>query len=235
MVTAIDVPVEAEEMPLDTARALTDQIRDQSESLWELIKIAYTHRAWAALGYDSWDAYVEAEFRGSLALPREDRAEVIMSLRDAGLSIRAIVSATGTSIGTVHRDLDDADDDPVDVDTEEPEPEPATITGTDGRNYRARRPRPGGGTKTPQPETRSTIDMLAVARPDRTAGAMFDHADSGIGYGDTDFGACVFMGSVQWFSAGSYDEITPGQARVLAACLLAAAESAEMLAQEGVA
>ena len=57
----------------------------------------------------------------------------------------------------------------------------------------------------------------------------------GIHYGNTDFGACVFMDMIQWYSAGSYDEITPVQARLLAAFLLAAAESADMMNQEGAA
>lgn len=40
-----------------------------------------------------------------LRLPREERAEVVASLRESGLSQRAIASATGLSQDTVRRDL----------------------------------------------------------------------------------------------------------------------------------
>ncbi|MGB8503256.1 MAG: hypothetical protein WCE29_13610, partial [Mycobacterium sp.] len=58
------------------------------------------------LGYANWDAYCEAEF-GSLRvrLPREERRDVVCSLREAGLSIRAIASATGIDKNTVQTDL----------------------------------------------------------------------------------------------------------------------------------
>jgi hypothetical protein len=40
-----------------------------------------------------------------LRLPREERAEVVASLRESGLSIRAIASAAGISDQTVQRDV----------------------------------------------------------------------------------------------------------------------------------
>lgn len=88
------------------ARALTDRIKVGVEAVWELIKQAYTERAWDALGYSSWDDYCTREFGTSrLRLPREERAEVVASLRESGLSQRAIASATGLSQDTVRRDL----------------------------------------------------------------------------------------------------------------------------------
>jgi len=52
-----------------------------------LVKQAYTERAWDALGYASWDEYCTREFGTSrLRLPREERAEVVASLRESGLS-----------------------------------------------------------------------------------------------------------------------------------------------------
>lgn len=38
----------------------------------------------------------------AVRLPRDERAEIVASLRESGLSIRAISAATGDSIGTVH-------------------------------------------------------------------------------------------------------------------------------------
>lgn len=93
----------------DQARELTDQIRTGMESVFHLIRSAYRGRAWAALGYGSWDEYVTREF-GNLHLrpPLEERQNVVLSLREAGMSTRAIVAATQLSKGTVQRELDAA-------------------------------------------------------------------------------------------------------------------------------
>ncbi len=118
-------------MSATEARALTDRLRQSAEHTWDLVVEAYTGRAWAALGYGSWDAYCSAEF-GSLRLrlPPEERAGITASLRDAGLSVRAIAAATGTSKSTVSRALSG-------VPNGTPE---ATVTGTDGKTYAATRP-----------------------------------------------------------------------------------------------
>lgn len=90
----------------DYARALTDKIKVAVEGTWHLITEAYQSRAWSALGYLTWDDYCTREFGTSrLALPREDRAETVQSLRSAGLSLRAIESATGLGKSTVQRQL----------------------------------------------------------------------------------------------------------------------------------
>jgi hypothetical protein len=137
------------------ARRLTDAIKAGVEAIWELITQAYTYRAWEALGYSSWDDYCTNEFRTSrLRLPREERAEVVASLRESGLSIRAIASATGNSVGTVHGALTSGvqnrtpgPDEPLDVDTDELAEEliasePPKITGLDGKSYPVQPPQP---------------------------------------------------------------------------------------------
>jgi hypothetical protein len=84
------------------ARALTDRIKVAVEATWILVVEAYTSRAWSALGYATWDDYCTREFGTSrLRLPREERQEVVSSLREQGLSIRAIATATSLSVGTV--------------------------------------------------------------------------------------------------------------------------------------
>jgi hypothetical protein len=114
------------------ARALTDRIRIAVEGTWQLIQEAYTSRAWAVLGYDTWDAYCTAEFgKTRLRLPREERQEVVASLRDSGLSTRAIASATALSEATVRRDLSGASSDA---------PDAQSVIGTDGRVYSKSRP-----------------------------------------------------------------------------------------------
>lgn len=104
------------------ARALTDRIKAGVEAIWELIKQAYTERAWAALGYESWDDYCTREFgTARLRLPREERAEVVASLRESGLSQRAIASATGLNQSTISRDLSRGDA------NASPEPDPKPV------------------------------------------------------------------------------------------------------------
>lgn len=66
-----------------------------------------------------------------LQLPREARSETVRSLRDAGLSTRAIAAATGVNDKTVRNDLAGGEFSP---------PAPAPIVGTDGKRYNATRP-----------------------------------------------------------------------------------------------
>jgi transposase-like protein len=110
----------------EEARALTDRIKIAVEGTWQLIREAYTSRTWAVLGYDTWDAYCTAEFGETrLKLPREERQEVVASLRDSGLSVRAIASATGADKNTVMSDLRQVSEFRT----------PAPVTGTDGKTY----------------------------------------------------------------------------------------------------
>lgn len=115
----------------DEARRLTDRIKVAVEGTWQLIQEAYISRAWAVLGYDTWDTYCTEEFGSSrLRLPREERQEVVASLRESGLSVRAIASATGMGVGTASRAVTAAG-----VPNGTPE-----VQGIDGKTYQASRP-----------------------------------------------------------------------------------------------
>jgi protein gp37 len=117
---------------VDEARALTDRIKVAVEGTWQMIREAYVTGAWAALGYDTWDAYCAAEFGAArLALPREERREVVASLADSGLSTRAIASVTGVDQSTVVRTLKSGDAFPG----ENASPEPRSVQGLDGKTY----------------------------------------------------------------------------------------------------
>ena len=60
----------------------------------------------SALGYESWDDYCTREFGNlRLRLPREELDVTVHSLRDAGLSVRAIAAATQQSKSQVQREL----------------------------------------------------------------------------------------------------------------------------------
>lgn len=129
------------------ARTLTDRIKIAVEATWQLIAEAYTRRAWTALGYSSWDDYCQREFGSSrLRLPREERSEVVASLRESGLSIRAISTATGIDKETVMKDLSG---NRTPAPTIRIEIEGATfdeirerVTGIDGKTYTPPAPRP---------------------------------------------------------------------------------------------
>lgn len=124
----------------DEARTLTDRIKVAVEGTWQMIREAYVSRAWAALGYDTWDAYCAAEFDTSrLALPREERREVVASLRESGLSTRAIAAATGVSQPTIVRELQTSTDS---FPRRDESVEPTPVTGVNGKTYQQRPPAP---------------------------------------------------------------------------------------------
>jgi enamine deaminase RidA (YjgF/YER057c/UK114 family) len=149
------------------ARELTRQIRVALEHSYTLIIAAYQGRAWAAMGYSSWDAYCQGEF-GSLALqpPREERQAVVMSMREAGMSTRAIGSALQASHTTIERDIassrraiEVADNSAGG--TYVP-PAEANVVGLDGKSYPAApaRPRkPGRGTFEDVPLSDELLNM----------------------------------------------------------------------------
>lgn len=119
----------------EEARSITAQIRDSIQVACQLIAKAYQGRVWLALGYETWDSYLHAEFgAGPLQVPREDRTAMVTSLRDAGMSTRAIAAAAGVDQSTVVRDLraGDANASPG---------EAPRATGLDGKQYPRRRPR----------------------------------------------------------------------------------------------
>jgi hypothetical protein len=105
-VADVDAEIVEADMSKADALAITARIRALVGDCWSLIKQAYTRRAWAALGYESWDAYCLGELgEARLRIPREERPELVCSLRQAGMSIRAIGAATGLGYGTVRREL----------------------------------------------------------------------------------------------------------------------------------
>lgn len=135
---AYEEVVEAEIVPDEItaleARALTDGIRVDLESVWQLVVEAYTRGAHSALGYASWDSYCKAEFGANrLRLPLEEKNETIQSLANSGLSHRAIASAVGTGKRQVGEALRQ-------VGSENP---PTQTLGQDGKTYtREAKPEP---------------------------------------------------------------------------------------------
>ena len=115
--------------PEQTARNLTRQIQallgEASKSLEnasDLIREAYDRRAWAALGYDSWEDYCTAELGTPLLrLGRAVRQRLVGKLTSGGMSNRSVASALGISEITVRRDLKSGATDVA------PDPEPEEV------------------------------------------------------------------------------------------------------------
>lgn len=145
------------------AREITNRITTSIGVCWDLIKTAYLGRAWTALGYASWDDYTKAEFdEAHLRLPREERREAVASLRDAGLSIRAIAAATGIAPNTVQADLNQVYqfDTPDSETFEEPKP----IIGVDGKTYQPKpitKPDLGAGVSHPARYSDALLPVFA--------------------------------------------------------------------------
>jgi hypothetical protein len=151
------------------ARDLTEKIKAGIEATWQLVAEAYLKRADQALGYESWDHYIVAEFGSSpLRVPREDRPELIRSLRVKEMSLRAIATTLGVSERTVRRDLDD--------DTAANAAVPATVVGLDGRRQPARR-EPFWKNPGPSPDEPPQRFVIVDRRPQRPP-AQRDHTVS---------------------------------------------------------
>lgn len=120
----------------EQARRIVARINGTAAELIELVEQAWTGRAWVALGYASWDELCKHEIEMP-RLDRERRRELVGSLRQIGMSTRAIGSATGVDHSTVSRDTAggaNATPEPA------PAPEPKPVTGTDGKRYPAPKP-----------------------------------------------------------------------------------------------
>lgn len=153
----------------DDARDLTDRIVSNLEVTWDLVVECYQRRAWDALGYDSWNHYCTQEFGASaIRLPKEDRREAVASLRDAGLSTRAIAAATGAARNTVRSDLKQVgQSDPPDRNEVEPN-FGNKVKGVDGKSYAKTTDRKGESTTTETPTKPVGTDAVDLAA-ERTA------------------------------------------------------------------
>lgn len=86
------------------AKNITAFIRASLEDATEMLIMAWRGKVWEVLGYDSWDAWIDGEFEGiPLALPRATRKAAMVTMKDAGLTTRAIAWAIGVDQATVSR------------------------------------------------------------------------------------------------------------------------------------
>lgn len=117
-----------EELSPQDAQVITDEIRLNLTSTYQLIRKAWEQRAWVGMGYGSWDEYVREEFAEmSLTPPLERRTAEVASMAEAGMSVRAIGTATGMGKSSVARTLKQAEDEGLVSEDREPS------LGLDGR------------------------------------------------------------------------------------------------------
>lgn len=150
----VDAEIVPDEITRQEARELTDRIRVGLDTVWNDVAEAYTRVAHKALGYDSWDDYCATEFGSNrIKLPKENRPEQIRSMFEQGVSIKAIVTATGVARNTVRNDLRQGGQfDP-----------PAKQLGQDGKTYTRPEPTVSERDWPEAPEPTPERDSMTVA------------------------------------------------------------------------
>lgn len=102
------IPIQADgDFDRAAAQNLTDRIRSTVENLSGLLAEAHERRAWKALGYRSWEAYVRAEF--AMARSRSyqllDQARVIAAVREAAGRVSTSVDISEAAARDIRADL----------------------------------------------------------------------------------------------------------------------------------
>ncbi|MGI8753573.1 MAG: hypothetical protein ACR2MN_14925 [Acidimicrobiales bacterium] len=138
-----------------TARDRVNKIRTHVEDIKTLVVAAYRARDWDVLGYATWAEYCTEEFGGTIAIPREERGDVVFTLRDAGLSTRAIGAAIGVSKDTVRNDLAGGEYSPP------AEPAPAGVPAPSPIGWNENEIRPA-----PHPDDDEVVEAEIVGEPE---------------------------------------------------------------------
>lgn len=147
------------------ARTITEAIKVATETMWELLNEAHSRKAWKALGYKTWEAYIAAEFDMS-------RSHAYRIL-DQGRVVRAIEEAAGGFVPHVgqitHRDVEAIKPVLADVVKEigckvksGADPVEATYTVIEARKVK---PEPANTNK---PDVSGSADVTDGAEPDHT-------------------------------------------------------------------
>jgi hypothetical protein len=88
------------------AKVHTENIAKAGSTFGKLLLEAYKGRIWFAMGYTTWQQYLDGEFGGApLQLPRDKRKIEALELAKGGMSTRAIAAATGVSKSSVANDI----------------------------------------------------------------------------------------------------------------------------------
>lgn len=139
-------------MGLAEAETRLSRLNKTMEAAWDDITALYRGQAWICLGLGSWEALCDERLGTRIALPRDERRQVVEQLSSEGLSQRAIGQAIGVTEATVNRDLSGV----TNVTPEDPAPV-APVIGLDGKRYTPR----GRQTDVIKNPRQSEIDELA--------------------------------------------------------------------------
>ncbi|HJG78866.1 MAG TPA: hypothetical protein K8V08_00450 [Brevibacterium senegalense] len=149
------------------AREFTEELKSDYGALRSKIDAAWRGRIWTALGYASWQDYLDAEFVDvTLRPPKELEEQLVAELRAAGMSTRGIAAATELSKDTVHRRLQSAGVANETAEASEP------VVGVDGKHYPASiQKRSSGPSRTPDAEP-EILDAEIIEEPDTSNGQL---------------------------------------------------------------
>lgn len=100
-------PVSVGPMNKAQATALTKRIRQHIDSAWEDITKAYEGKAWKAMGYGSWEAYVKAEFNmgRSRSYQLLDQGRIIAGISEAAGEVSTVVDISEREARELKADL----------------------------------------------------------------------------------------------------------------------------------
>lgn len=114
----------------------------------ETVLALWDARAWEMMQYPTWEALCDSRgWTRRVALPRPERREVVATLRQEGMSTRAIAAATGIPQSTVSDDIKQVTE----------SGHVSEVTGTDGKTYRPTRP-----VAIPEPEPDEPVEVLTA-------------------------------------------------------------------------
>ncbi|PZG04854.1 hypothetical protein C1I95_33040 [Micromonospora craterilacus] len=118
------------------ARARADRIRQGLRDYLETVQefaLAFERCDWQVLGYPTWQDYLDGEYGADrLRVPEVHRRAAVATLRQVGMSTRAIGAALGVSKDTAAREVATVAAETDDL--------PATVRSLDGRERPATRP-----------------------------------------------------------------------------------------------
>lgn len=130
MTLPVGVRLQPGDLTVAEAIELTGRIRQTGERFAALITSAWRGRVWVALGYESWAEWLDTELPG-MALPQDERKQVVAELRAEGMSTRAIGAAVGVDQKTVVNDLRREENSSPDAAVTTP----SNVIGLDGKTY----------------------------------------------------------------------------------------------------
>ena len=96
-------------MTPDEARQAADEIRSDLVGTWQKLQAFDEREGWRALGYESFKACIEVEFKPQIERLAEVRVPLMRQLRADGHTYQDIANAVGVGVGTAYRATSDVE------------------------------------------------------------------------------------------------------------------------------